>query len=446
MRKSAVILDLERELLEQGCPSDLARRHVREVSEHREDIISEAKAEGASDAGAEAIAESRLGNPEEIAAKCVAVARGKHWWGRNPIISFCLLPPVVVLMAFGAGLFLLWCGVHFSLDPLQKAAVASGGPGFAALAAGVSGAYHLAILLTALASAALIRRSGHSLRWVVWSSLICAIMGYYVYPNLRPHALALAVRSSGGNWTCAALPLMVAAVAAWRQWRATAALVRAQAACLALVIAVAGLGSGCASHPKKPFHERAWLGGQYAAVKRTSGLSFEHAIRVFPPSVPKDVRYGLLATRVETNSPARQAGLQEGDLILKIHGEPVTSLGDFYKRIDGLKPGTNLSLTVFRNGQTVELEAKLGREVFEKWKDLGIGLFVAPPDLWPNPGFSLIFLGYKPTPAIRSSLDTVQGNYYRSCGATNAPQDPGWHVWAGIFSLGRHDTVLSQQP
>ncbi|HWS46753.1 MAG TPA: trypsin-like peptidase domain-containing protein [Acidimicrobiia bacterium] len=61
---------------------------------------------------------------------------------------------------------------------------------------------------------------------------------------------------------------------------------------------------------------------------------------------------GALVQAVGSGSPAAQAGIQPGDVIVAADGKPVTSPEDLITAIRGHKPGDTMQLTVARNGST----------------------------------------------------------------------------------------------
>jgi serine protease Do len=69
---------------------------------------------------------------------------------------------------------------------------------------------------------------------------------------------------------------------------------------------------------------------------------------------------GAAVLNVEDGSPAAKAGLEPGDVILKIDGRAVDGSSDLSRTIRGLKPGSNVRLTVFHNGKTHEATVKVG--------------------------------------------------------------------------------------
>jgi serine protease Do len=69
---------------------------------------------------------------------------------------------------------------------------------------------------------------------------------------------------------------------------------------------------------------------------------------------------GALVTSVSKDSPAEKAGLKEEDIVVRFNGEPVRNVGDLRNRVAAVEPGSEASLTVFRQGKTQELQVKIG--------------------------------------------------------------------------------------
>jgi serine protease Do len=74
---------------------------------------------------------------------------------------------------------------------------------------------------------------------------------------------------------------------------------------------------------------------------------------------------GILIAQVEPGSPAAQAGLQRGDVILAMNGKPIESYDMFRNEIAGLPPGTTVQLTVSRDNKTLERSVTLGERPAE---------------------------------------------------------------------------------
>lgn len=70
---------------------------------------------------------------------------------------------------------------------------------------------------------------------------------------------------------------------------------------------------------------------------------------------------GIVVTLVQPGSPAEDAGVQPGDVVLKVDGRPVQTPRDVSARVMAKRPGDSLKLTLRRGEGEVELEAKLAR-------------------------------------------------------------------------------------
>jgi serine protease Do len=69
---------------------------------------------------------------------------------------------------------------------------------------------------------------------------------------------------------------------------------------------------------------------------------------------------GALVASVEKGSPAEKAGLEPGDVILKLDGKEISRSSDLPPMVSSLKPGSKVTLEVWRNGATKELTANVG--------------------------------------------------------------------------------------
>jgi serine protease Do len=75
---------------------------------------------------------------------------------------------------------------------------------------------------------------------------------------------------------------------------------------------------------------------------------------------------GALVAAVESKSPADKAGLKTGDIILGVDGRDIENSIDLPRIIGESRPGTQVKLKIWRQGETKELSASLGEAPAEK--------------------------------------------------------------------------------
>lgn len=93
---------------------------------------------------------------------------------------------------------------------------------------------------------------------------------------------------------------------------------------------------------------------------RTNGRVIRGRIGVTIAAVTKEVAEaiglgaprGALVQGVESGLPADKAGVEPGDIILKVDGKSVEKSGDLPRLIGAAKPGAKTTLQLFRRGQT----------------------------------------------------------------------------------------------
>ncbi len=97
---------------------------------------------------------------------------------------------------------------------------------------------------------------------------------------------------------------------------------------------------------------------------RTVGRVIRGRIGVAIGDVSKDVAEaiglgrprGALVSSVERDSPAEKAGVEAGDVIVRFAGRDIERSSDLPRIVGGTKPGTRVSMQVFRKGKTIDLQ------------------------------------------------------------------------------------------
>ena len=71
---------------------------------------------------------------------------------------------------------------------------------------------------------------------------------------------------------------------------------------------------------------------------------------------------GVAVEKVVENSPAAQAGLQAGDVIVKFEGEEIESVRKLSRLISEVAPDHQVKLTILRGGSEQEITATMGKQ------------------------------------------------------------------------------------
>src|SRR4029453_16795488 len=82
------------------------------------------------------------------------------------------------------------------------------------------------------------------------------------------------------------------------------------------------------------------------------GVSIQDISPDLATAMKLNARKGALVGDVEPNSPAARAGLQPGDVIVELNGNPVTDSRELRLAISSLAPGTQVNMRVMRNAET----------------------------------------------------------------------------------------------
>ena len=69
---------------------------------------------------------------------------------------------------------------------------------------------------------------------------------------------------------------------------------------------------------------------------------------------------GALVSTIEKGGPAEKAGIEPGDVILKLNGQPLTDSNELPSMVAGIAPGTSVNLEIWRNHASKQLSVTLG--------------------------------------------------------------------------------------
>lgn len=76
-----------------------------------------------------------------------------------------------------------------------------------------------------------------------------------------------------------------------------------------------------------------------------------------------DQETGLLVVSVESDSPAANAGLLVGDIIVALDGESVTNLDELLALLSGERVGKEVPVSLVRGGQPIDISVTIGERV-----------------------------------------------------------------------------------
>ena len=125
----------------------------------------------------------------------------------------------------------------------------------------------------------------------------------------------------------------------------TAVILPAQGICFAIGINTAKFVAGRLIKDGKIRRGYIGVGGQTVPLPRRL-IRYHHL----------PVETGILVVTVEPNSPAQQAGLAEGDVIVGFAGRPVAGIDDLHRLLAEEQLGVQSALTVLRRADKIELE------------------------------------------------------------------------------------------
>jgi len=100
---------------------------------------------------------------------------------------------------------------------------------------------------------------------------------------------------------------------------------------------------------------RGYLGVQLQEMDAETASSFDIK--------PSD---GVLIARVQPDTPAQKAGLQDGDIVVKVDGKPTPSTAAFMRIIASRRPDAEVNLEIIREGERMTKQATLTERTEER--------------------------------------------------------------------------------
>ncbi len=103
---------------------------------------------------------------------------------------------------------------------------------------------------------------------------------------------------------------------------------------------------------------------------RAGGRVVRGYLGVLPDDITKEIAeaiglgkaQGAVIRSVIAGSPAEKAGVEGGDVVIKVDGKTVEKAADLRRLVAAVKPGAKTTLTVFRRGETRDLTVTIGED------------------------------------------------------------------------------------
>ncbi len=90
------------------------------------------------------------------------------------------------------------------------------------------------------------------------------------------------------------------------------------------------------------------------------GIQIEQVNKELAESLGLSKAQGALVRNVESGSPAEKAGIEPGDIVLKLDGKTIERSIDLPRLVGSIKPGTKAVLSVWRRGANKEITVTVG--------------------------------------------------------------------------------------
>lgn len=96
------------------------------------------------------------------------------------------------------------------------------------------------------------------------------------------------------------------------------------------------------------------------------GVQIDQVTKDVAESIGLGKAQGALVRGVESDAPAEKAGIEAGDIITKFEGRAIDKASDLPRMVGNVKPGTKVTVTVFRRGATKDLSVTIAEVEADK--------------------------------------------------------------------------------
>jgi serine protease Do len=96
------------------------------------------------------------------------------------------------------------------------------------------------------------------------------------------------------------------------------------------------------------------------------GVQIDQVTKEVAESIGLGKSQGALVRGVESGAPADKAGIEAGDIITKFEGKTIDKASDLPRMVGNVKPGTKVTVTVFRRGASKDLSVTIAEVQADK--------------------------------------------------------------------------------
>ncbi len=119
-----------------------------------------------------------------------------------------------------------------------------------------------------------------------------------------------------------------------------------------------------------PIEEAVRVSDQLRATGKVArgriGVQIDSVSKELAESLNLPKAQGALIQRVEPGAPAEKAGIEPGDVILKLNGQTIEKPSDLSRGVAAIKPGTRITVTVWRKGANKDLSMNVAETESDK--------------------------------------------------------------------------------
>ena len=169
------------------------------------------------------------------------------------------------------------------------------------------------------------------------------------------------------------------------------------------------------------------------------GVSIQDMTPELAKAMGIDVNEGVLISQVQADTPAAKAGLRQGDVIVSFADQPVRTANDLRVRVANVAPGTDMPLTVVRDGAHMTVHVKLSERPSEATagtsEEQGGG---RSPAATPERELGMALQPLSPDIAQQLGYQGLQGLVVSAVESGSVADDAGLQRGALILQVNRH--------